>query len=151
MALFQLTCGTTPADSAGANHEVLEIVVGANNQRIGGSIAPGQTIECCAIARVPGNVDAQGLAVTCSGEVAKYDVAGQAPERRGRSPAVAGQRDALDGDPGVEVFMMRRTANAVFGAFTWDPYGDDAAVSGWPYREIDIEFSRWGSPAALNS
>jgi 8-oxo-dGTP pyrophosphatase MutT (NUDIX family) len=25
-------------------------------------------------------------------------------------------RDALDGDPGVEVFMMRRTANAVFGA-----------------------------------
>ena len=25
-------------------------------------------------------------------------------------------RDALDGEPGVEVFMLRRTANAVFGA-----------------------------------
>ncbi len=43
-------------------------------------------------------------------------------------------------------------ANAVFGAFTWDPYGDDEAIPGWPYREIDIEDSRWGEAASsLNS
>lgn len=39
-------------------------------------------------------------------------------------------------------------ANAVFGAFTWDPYGDDEAIPGWPYREIDIEDSRWGEAAS---
>ena len=43
-------------------------------------------------------------------------------------------------------------ANAVFGAFTWDAYGDDEAIPDWPYREIDIEDSRWGEPTStLNS
>ena len=35
-------------------------------------------------------------------------------------------------------------ANAVFGAFTWDPFGDDDNIPGWPFREIDFEDSRWG-------
>lgn len=36
--------------------------------------------------------------------------------------------------------------NVVLGLFTWD---DTAPQNN--YREIDIEFSRWGSPAALNT
>ena len=35
--------------------------------------------------------------------------------------------------------------NITFGAFTWDPYGDDDSVPAWPYREIDFEDSRWGN------
>jgi len=37
-------------------------------------------------------------------------------------------------------------ANATFGAFTWDPYGDNSVAAGGPNREIDIEASRWGNP-----
>lgn len=72
MLKFQIT------DSAGANHEIQDIGVGANNQRIGGSLNPGQTVDCCAIARLPGNVDAEGLAVACSTDIERYKVAGQA-------------------------------------------------------------------------
>lgn len=34
-----------------------------------------------------------------------------------------------------------------FGAFTWDPYGDETTVPGSAHREIDFEDSRWGRPA----
>ncbi|MAT68355.1 MAG: hypothetical protein CMJ58_02410 [Planctomycetaceae bacterium] len=37
-------------------------------------------------------------------------------------------------------------ANAVFGAFTWDPFGG-GTIPGNPNREIDFEDSRWGNPA----
>jgi hypothetical protein len=37
-------------------------------------------------------------------------------------------------------------ANATFGAFTWDPYGDNSVAPGGANREIDIEASRWGNP-----
>ncbi len=41
--------------------------------------------------------------------------------------------------------------NAVFGAFTWDPFGG-SPIPGDPHREIDFEDSRWGDPLAeLNS
>jgi|GEM_PF-6771697 len=36
-------------------------------------------------------------------------------------------------------------ANAVFGAFTWDPFGG-SPIPNSPYREIDIEDSRFGKP-----
>jgi hypothetical protein len=36
--------------------------------------------------------------------------------------------------------------NATFAGFTWDPHGDGESVPGWPFREIDIEDSRWGNP-----
>ncbi len=36
-------------------------------------------------------------------------------------------------------------ANAVFGAFTWDSFGD-SLIPGDPNREIDFEDSRWGYP-----
>ena len=43
-------------------------------------------------------------------------------------------------------------ANATFGAFTWDPYGDDDRIPEFPNREIDFEDSRWGIPGrATNS
>ncbi|MCB9881208.1 MAG: hypothetical protein H6834_05410 [Planctomycetes bacterium] len=42
-------------------------------------------------------------------------------------------------------------ANLTFGAFTWDPYGDDFATPGWPNREIDFEDSRWGVPGDPNT
>jgi hypothetical protein len=42
-------------------------------------------------------------------------------------------------------------SNLTFGAFTWDPYGDDASVPGWPNREIDFEDSRWGNPSDSTS
>ncbi len=35
-------------------------------------------------------------------------------------------------------------ANATFGAFTWDPYGDEETAGGDAHREIDFEDSRWG-------
>lgn len=35
--------------------------------------------------------------------------------------------------------------DVVFGAFTWDPFGDDSDIPGWPFREIDFEDSRWGN------
>jgi hypothetical protein len=38
-------------------------------------------------------------------------------------------------------------ANAVFGAFTWDPFGDETRIAAAPHREIDFEDSRWGDPA----
>jgi hypothetical protein len=38
-------------------------------------------------------------------------------------------------------------ANAVFGAFLWDPYGDEATGTS-PHREIDFEDSRWGDANA---
>jgi hypothetical protein len=41
--------------------------------------------------------------------------------------------------------------NAVFGAFTWDDYGDDKRLPDYPNREIDFEDSRWGDPKAVNS
>ena len=34
--------------------------------------------------------------------------------------------------------------NATFGAFTWDPYGDEETVPNNPNREIDFEDTRWG-------
>jgi hypothetical protein len=34
--------------------------------------------------------------------------------------------------------------NVTFGAFTWDPYGDDVSGAS-PNREIDFEDSRWGN------
>jgi hypothetical protein len=37
-------------------------------------------------------------------------------------------------------------ANATFGAFTWDPFGDDERIPVWPNREIDFEDTRWGDP-----
>ncbi len=37
-------------------------------------------------------------------------------------------------------------ANATFGAFTWDPFGDDPRQPDFPNREIDFEDSRWGNP-----
>ncbi len=37
-------------------------------------------------------------------------------------------------------------ANAVFGAFTWDPFGG-SPIPGSPNREIDFEDSRFGDPA----
>jgi hypothetical protein len=40
--------------------------------------------------------------------------------------------------------------HVTFGAFTWDPFGQNAA-GGSPHREIDFEDSRWGDPAAPNS
>ncbi len=48
-------------------------------------------------------------------------------------------RFVLDSDPAAVDY------NAVFGLFTWD----DTAPS--PYREIDIEFSRWGTAGDPNS
>ena len=38
-------------------------------------------------------------------------------------------------------------ANAVFGAFTFDIFGDDSDKPDWPFREIDFEDSRWGNPS----
>ena len=34
--------------------------------------------------------------------------------------------------------------NLTFGAFTWDPYGDEESVPGDAHREIDFEDGRWG-------
>jgi len=42
-------------------------------------------------------------------------------------------------------------ANATFGAFTWDPFGDDERVQAWPNREIDFEDTRWGDPLSITS
>lgn len=41
--------------------------------------------------------------------------------------------------------------NATFGAFTWDPFGDDDRIPDFPNREIDFEDTRWGNPAATNN
>jgi len=41
--------------------------------------------------------------------------------------------------------------NVTFGAFRWDPYGDDETVPGWPYRELDLEDSRWTDPDAATN
>jgi hypothetical protein len=41
--------------------------------------------------------------------------------------------------------------NAVFGAFTWDDFGDDARIPEYPNREIDFEDSRWGVADGPNS
>jgi hypothetical protein len=35
--------------------------------------------------------------------------------------------------------------NAVFGGFTWDPFGGDTTFPGTPNRESDIEVSRFGN------
>ena len=50
---------------------------------------------------------------------------------------------------GTYVFHTRtrfdlHPANIVAGFFTWDNYGD-SGFERWPYREIDIEFCRWGN------
>lgn len=37
-------------------------------------------------------------------------------------------------------------ANAVFGGFLWDPYGDEETAPGNPHREIDFEDGRRGDP-----
>ena len=37
-------------------------------------------------------------------------------------------------------------ANATFGGFTWDPWGDEEGVPDAVHREIDFEDSRWGVP-----
>ena len=42
-------------------------------------------------------------------------------------------------------------ANAVFGAFTWDPFGDDERIPSAPFREIDFEDSRWGMPGIVTN
>ncbi len=48
--------------------------------------------------------------------------------------------------------MDQLDANATFGAFTWDPFGDDPRIPNFPNREIDFEDSRWGDPnRATNS
>lgn len=41
--------------------------------------------------------------------------------------------------------------NAVFGAFTWDDYGDDDNIPAWPYRELDFEDSTFGATGGPNS
>lgn len=41
--------------------------------------------------------------------------------------------------------------NLTFGAFTWDPFGDDATIPAWPNREIDFEDGRWGNASDPNS
>lgn len=41
--------------------------------------------------------------------------------------------------------------NAVFGAFTWDDYGDDDNIPAWPYRELDFEDSTWGVAGGPNT
>jgi hypothetical protein len=38
-------------------------------------------------------------------------------------------------------------ANATFGIFTWDAYGDEETVPGAAHREIDFEDSRWANPS----
>ena len=42
-------------------------------------------------------------------------------------------------------------ANATFGAFTWDPFGDDERIPLWPNREIDFEDTRWGDPLSVTN
>ena len=42
-------------------------------------------------------------------------------------------------------------ANATFGGFTWDVFGDESRIPAWPYREIDFEDTRWGNPFATNN
>jgi len=41
--------------------------------------------------------------------------------------------------------------NLTFGAYTWDPFGNDARIPAWPNREIDFEDSRWGNAADVNN
>ncbi|HUL55112.1 MAG TPA: hypothetical protein VLT83_17040, partial [Opitutaceae bacterium] len=52
-------------DSAGVSHAPGNIGMGANNEALAGPLAPNQSVECCAVVTVPGNVDAQTLTVTC--------------------------------------------------------------------------------------
>lgn len=42
-------------------------------------------------------------------------------------------------------------SNAVFGAFTFDVFGDDSEKPDWPFREIDFEDSRWGDPSLTSN
>ena len=44
----------------------------------------------------------------------------------------------------TESDMHNLDPNITFGAFTWDPFGDDVSGAA-PHREIDIEQSRWGN------
>ena len=37
--------------------------------------------------------------------------------------------------------------NITFGGFTYDSYGDDESIPTGPFREIDVEASRWGNAA----
>lgn len=58
----------------------------------------------------------------------------------------------LDGRQGFGTYSFQTAgsrldtldANVTFGAFTWDPYGDEEKVPNGPFREIDFEDSRWG-------
>ena len=59
---------------------------------------------------------------------------------------------------GYGTYMFQTTSrqdiineNAVFGAFTFDVFGDDSDVPLWPFREIDFEDSRWGNPFATTN
>lgn len=85
---FQVT------DSAGVNRGVVDIAMGANNERIGGSVLPDQTMECRAIVPMPANVDASTLTMTCpeDGSIQKIDTAGKASLRE------AWVQDASAGD-----------------------------------------------------
>ncbi len=42
-------------------------------------------------------------------------------------------------------------ANATFGEFTWDIFGDDTQIPAWPNREIDFEDTRWGDPQSATN
>jgi autotransporter-associated beta strand protein len=57
---------------------------------------------------------------------------------------------------GTYTFKTKYNVNALdpnltFGAFTWDPYGNDGRIPAWPNREIDFEDSRWGNAAATDN
>jgi hypothetical protein len=60
----------------------------------------------------------------------------------------------LDGPRGFGTYVFQTAsrldvldANVTFGAFIWDPYGDEETVPGSLHREIDFEDSRWGASA----
>jgi hypothetical protein len=60
---------------------------------------------------------------------------------------------ALTENPGYGTYAFQTSsrqdilnANATFGAFTWDSFGDDTRIPTWPNREIDFEDTRWGNP-----
>jgi hypothetical protein len=60
----------------------------------------------------------------------------------------------LDGPRGFGTYAFQTASrldvldvNVTFGAFIWDPYGDEETVPGSLHREIDFEDSRWGASA----
>lgn len=64
----------------------------------------------------------------------------------------------LLGRPGFGTYSLQTAsrvdqlpANVTFGAFTWDPYGDEDRPGVSPNREIDVEDSRWCEPDAAEN